>query len=503
MQFCPRTLKRLFNVNQDASPLPFHKFSSIEQSPINQYYNLSVLSKFGYICMAVFIIFANISTYPVHSQQFAVFVTLGYLVFVSPLLVGDISAQSPKVKDLVTIVGVLNFGMLFIPFFERILINAAFLLGLTLLRKYDLHFYSLQYAIGLISFSFCLLQEDIDTSFIKTNFLFIVCLTFATIFFSVCLISPTRTLVKNVYFYKDVSRFFLFLIGIQFVKMIEDVENQSFTLEDAMANFHKSFQNISLLIILIGMGISLSIKMLLFVHNDFDIISAMEEDSELEYVGCICFLMTEEVEYRIRDSFYLLALRKVSDYTLILAAVLLNLIFLEWPWVRLITNFAITHLYSSSGLSYFIKKLNLVVFASQFIGCVILNNAFIFMLEKLNNILSLNVVKATTLTWKMSPYTFDTLHVGFTRGFSSKVMPQHPTSWDTGVNIFILSIIVLPLCFLGYYLNTRHYQKHRLTIKPRLELILEVGIALILWILCYVPLFDSVFFLCISSFVTL
>ena len=72
--------------------------------------------------------------------------------------------------------------------------------------------------------------------------------------------------------------------------MIEDVESQSFTLEDAMANFHKSFKNISLLIILIGMGISLSIKMLLFAHNDFDI-SAMEEDSELEYLGCICFLV--------------------------------------------------------------------------------------------------------------------------------------------------------------------------------------------------------------------
>ena len=204
MQFCPRTLKRLFNLNQDASPLPFHKFSSIEQSPVNEYSNLTILSKFGYIFMAGFLILGNLSTYPVHSQQFAVFVTLGYLVFVSPLLVGDISAQSPKVKDLVVILGVLNFGMLFIPFFERILINAAFLIGLMALRKYDLHFYSIQYAIGLISFSFCLLQEDIDTSFIQTNFLFIVCLTFATVFFSIGLISPTKTFVKNVYFYKDV-----------------------------------------------------------------------------------------------------------------------------------------------------------------------------------------------------------------------------------------------------------------------------------------------------------
>lgn len=333
MQFCPRSLKRLWNLNQDASPLPFHKFSSIEQSPINEYYNLTALSVFGYICAGAFIVLGNLTTYPVHSQQFAVFVTVGYLVFVSPLLVGDINVQSHKVRDLVLILGVLNFGMMFIPFFERILINVSFLTGSVALKKYDKHFYSLQYAAGLICFSFCLLKEDIDTSFIQRNFLFIVCLTFATVFFAISLISPTRTLVKNVYFYKDVARCLLFLIGIQLIKMIEDVENQSFTLEDAMSNFHTNFKNTSLLIILIGMGISLSIKMLLFVHNDFDIVKAIEEEeSELECIGCLCFLMTEEVQYRISDSFYLLALRKISDYTIILAAILLNLIFLEWPW---------------------------------------------------------------------------------------------------------------------------------------------------------------------------
>lgn len=72
----------------------------------------------------------------------------------------------------------------------------------------------------------------------------------------------------------------------------------------------------------------------------------------------------------------------------------------------------------------------------------------------------------------MSPYTFDTLHVGFSRGFSTKVMPQQPTKWDIAINILVLSIIVLPLCALGYYLNTRHYQKNKKTLKPRLELIL-------------------------------
>lgn len=83
----------------------------------------------------------------------------------------------------------------------------------------------------------------------------------------------------------------VFIIGLQFIKVFEDVEHSTFTLDEALHTFYNHFMRMSLLLIILGLGIVFTIKATLFVNTELNIKEAIKDEDDLDVISCLCFLV--------------------------------------------------------------------------------------------------------------------------------------------------------------------------------------------------------------------
>ena len=208
MNYCSKTLKSLYDAREDDMYLPSTRNFKQEDTPVEDFYNVSIHSMFGYVNLFLFVVFSNLMTKNDITDLKAALICLGYVIHFSPILLVKNTFKTKNFQDLVLVGLVLNLGTIMLPLSQKILVNILFIIVSSLIKSFDKYFYPLQLTLALISFNLSLLQkggQGIELQqFIIDNKLFMLVLIAITLFLSVCLLAPIKTFIRNVYLYKDV-----------------------------------------------------------------------------------------------------------------------------------------------------------------------------------------------------------------------------------------------------------------------------------------------------------
>jgi hypothetical protein len=296
MNLCSKTLKSLHDAREDDMYLPSTRnFSQQENSPVKDYYNVSIHSVFGYSNLFLFAVFSNLMTKDEIPDLKAALICIGYVIHFSPVLLVKNTFKTKNLQDFMFIGLVLNLGTIMLPLSQKILVNILFIAVSSLIKGLDKYFYPLQLTLAIVAFNLSLLQKGTQgievQQFLLDNKMFMLVLIAIIFFLSICLMAPTKILIRYVYLYKDVNKGLFAVVLVLFIKMWEDVDMSSTTLDDILNNFENSFKLTSQFVILNGLALSIITKFALLTYHNADAVSLVEAGADPEYADCLIFLV--------------------------------------------------------------------------------------------------------------------------------------------------------------------------------------------------------------------